>query len=459
VEEIAVIRACLARMPRQDPQATIDLSLQVLERLAKDDLVRRAALLHNLGWGYLTLGDAAAANRAFDDAQHAARASGSYYLAVMAVDARVSIACRQGRLREAATICRKGLDDMGEPVEETGQPLPISGALTISLGSIVLEQGDLQGAGRLLVEGLQRVRGTLEPGSWIRGYAALARFRQAQGDVAGALHLIEQIEKLWPEMESDTYAAALRVRVWLWQSQHDPQLLVRAERSAREVLPHFDDGKDIPACADEWRYARCMALVRLRIAQHRAQGQPDLGPVLNFLARQIRVNEDGGWNECVIELLILQALALDAQGNARHALDATGRALALAEPAGYLRIFVDEGPPVARLLYEAAARGVVPEYAGRLLAAFPAAEPPRDGLLRVADTGVEMVEPLSGRELEVLGLVAEGLSNREIAQRLVISPKTVKRHTSSIYGKLGVHSRTQAVAKARNLGILPLDRA
>lgn len=114
---------------------------------------------------------------------------------------------------------------------------------------------------------------------------------------------------------------------------------------------------------------------------------------------------------------------------------------------------------MARLLYDTAARGIVPEYAGRLLAAFPAAEPPRDGLLRVADTGVEMVEPLSGRELEVLGLVAEGLSNHEIAQTLVISPKTVKRHTSSIYGKLGVHSRTQAVAKARSLGILPLDRA
>jgi LuxR family maltose regulon positive regulatory protein len=185
--------------------------------------------------------------------------------------------------------------------------------------------------------------------------------------------------------------------------------------------------------------------------------------VLDFLERQLRVNEEGGWNECVIELLILQALALDAQGETHRALDGLQRALALAEPEGYLRIFVDEGPAMARLLYQAVERGIAPQYAGRLLAAFEGSRltsAPLSGL-KPATLGPEtqLVEPLSERELEVLGLIAEGLSNREIAHRLFISPKTVKRHTSSIYGKLGVHSRTQAVAKARTLGILLLDRA
>jgi LuxR family maltose regulon positive regulatory protein len=388
---------------------------------------------------------------------------------VLAADAEAIIACRQGRLREAAAICRKGLSDVVEPVEETGRPLPVSGALYISLGGILLEQGDLEGADRLLVEGLKRIKGTLELDVWSRGYAALSRLRQAQGDVGGALRLIEQIEKLWPEMESDTYAAALRVRLWLSQSQRDPALLARAARAARQVLPQFDNGKDTPACADEWRYARCMALVLLHIAQHRAQGQPDLRPVLDFLERQLRVNEEGGWNECVIELLILQALALDAQGETHRALDGLQRALALAEPEGYLRIFVDEGPAMARLLYQAVERGIAPQYAGRLLAAFEGSRFQVSSSrltsaslsgLKPATLGPEtqLVEPLSERELEVLGLIAEGLSNREIAQRLFISPKTVKRHTSSIYGKLGVHSRTQAVAKAQTLGILPFDR-
>jgi LuxR family maltose regulon positive regulatory protein len=462
-EEIAVIRASLARMPLHDPQATVALSLQVLEHLAEDALVRRATILYNLGWGQLRLGDTVAAGRAFDDALHAAQASGSYYFAVLATDAQAIIACRQGRLRAAAAICRQGLSDVVEPVEKTGRPLPVSGALYISLGGILLEQGDLEGADRLLAEGLRRAKGTLELDVWSRGYAALSRLRQVRGDVGGALRLIEQIEKLWPEMESDTYAAALRVRLWLAQSQRDTALLARAARAARQVLPHFDDGKDIPAYADEWRYARCMALVLLHIAQYRARGQPGLRPVLDFLERQLRVNEAGGWNECVIELLVLQALALDAQGETHRALDGLQRALALAEPEGYLRIFVDGGPAMARLLYQAVERGIAPQYAGRLLAAFEGSRltPASLSGMKSATLGPEaqLVEPLSERELEVLGLIAEGLSNREIAQRLFISPKTVKRHTSSVYGKLGVHSRTQAVAKARTLGVLPLDRA
>jgi LuxR family maltose regulon positive regulatory protein len=117
-----------------------------------------------------------------------------------------------------------------------------------------------------------------------------------------------------------------------------------------------------------------------------------------------------------------------------------------------VRVFIDKGQPMARLLYQAAERGIAPEYAGRLLAAFPAVE-----LVPTAPSrpSSEMIEPLSEREREVLLLVAEGLSNREIAQRLFLSLSTVKVHTYNIYGKLGVHSRTQAVAKARALGILP----
>jgi LuxR family maltose regulon positive regulatory protein len=131
------------------------------------------------------------------------------------------------------------------------------------------------------------------------------------------------------------------------------------------------------------------------------------------------------------------------------------RALALAEPEGYVRIFVDEGPPMAHLLYKAATRGIAPDYARRLLAAFPVAEPEKadPSKSQVPESG--MVEPLSERELEVLQLIAEGLTNREIAARLFLALNTVKSHSGNIYSKLGVHSRTQAVARARALGILP----
>jgi len=149
----------------------------------------------------------------------------------------------------------------------------------------------------------------------------------------------------------------------------------------------------------------------------------------------------------VIEYEILIALAAQALGQSEKAMQALERALALAEPEGFVRIFVDEGKPMARLLYEKAASRIKPEYVGRLLAAFATAAPP-------APKRVEMVEPLSERELEVLRLIAEGLSNEEIAQRLVLSLPTIKWHASNIYGKLGVKSRTEAVAKAKALGIL-----
>ena len=153
---------------------------------------------------------------------------------------------------------------------------------------------------------------------------------------------------------------------------------------------------------------------------------------------------------------MLQALALSQNpardqvwGDTDQALDTLSRALALAQPEGYVRMFVDEGAPMARLLYEAASRGITPEYAGRLLAAFPDVD-----AVQPKPSPTEMVEPLSARELEVLGLIAEGHSNQEIAAKLYLSLNTVKVHSSNIYGKLGVNSRTQAVAKAKTLDIL-----
>jgi len=113
---------------------------------------------------------------------------------------------------------------------------------------------------------------------------------------------------------------------------------------------------------------------------------------------------------------------------------------------------------MARLLYEAATRGIVPDYARRLLAAFPVAEPEQAGLSKTQSPESELVEPLSERELEVLQLIAEGLTNPEIATRLYLSLNTVKVHTRNIYGKLGVHSRTQAVACSQELGLLPRSR-
>jgi LuxR family maltose regulon positive regulatory protein len=179
--------------------------------------------------------------------------------------------------------------------------------------------------------------------------------------------------------------------------------------------------------------------------------------VLDFLERQIAFEEAAGFSGRVVDLLMLQALACDAVGQPKTALSALRHALQLAAPAGYVRSFLEEGAPMARLLHDLAADDDVPEetraYARSLLSAFEAALPPEEeGTAEPADA---LVEPLSERELEVLALIAEGLTNPEIAEHLYISIHTVKSHASNLYGKLLVSNRTQAVQKARLLGLLP----
>ena len=173
----------------------------------------------------------------------------------------------------------------------------------------------------------------------------------------------------------------------------------------------------------------------------------------------------------MIEILVLQAIAYHAQGDLPAALKPLQKALTLAEPEGYVRMFVDEGPPMAQLLLEAASRGFMPDYTGRLLAAFDAEQPssadeslptprcapgtPAKSPTRgVQGDGVPLTEPLSQRELEVLRLFKTELSGPEIARELVIALSTVRTHTKSIYNKLNVNNRRAAVKRAAELNLL-----
>jgi LuxR family maltose regulon positive regulatory protein len=148
-------------------------------------------------------------------------------------------------------------------------------------------------------------------------------------------------------------------------------------------------------------------------------------------------------------------LAFKAGDDTAQAMNALERALTLAEPGGFIRIFLDEGVPMARLLFEALSRGIASEYVRLLLAGFPVEEQGPSGAATSQSPDAALIDPLSERELEVLQLIAEGLTNQEIASRLVVSQNTVKVHTRNIHSKLGVHSRMQAVVKARALGVLP----
>ena len=188
-----------------------------------------------------------------------------------------------------------------------------------------------------------------------------------------------------------------------------------------------------------------------------AEGQAD--EAVQLLRRLLAQAEVGGWVGDVIEILALQALALQAQGASAEALSSLERALALAEPEGYVRIFVDEGAPMATLLAQSAARRRQSDrlvgYIEQLLSAFPEGQRQveQDGG-RTHDRSKGMVEPLSERELEVLRLLAAGLESPEIARELIIGVSTARSHIKNIYGKLGVHGRVQAIERARTLGLV-----
>jgi len=160
----------------------------------------------------------------------------------------------------------------------------------------------------------------------------------------------------------------------------------------------------------------------------------------------------------VIEILLLEALAMRERGDSEHAILALTKCLTLAEPEGYVRVFLDEGQPMQMLLAQwlaHASPGPVRDYAIRLLSHFDAEPHVVTASQEIASPAGNLVEPLSQRELEVLHLMALGRTNQEIAQQLIVAPGTIKAHTASIYRKLDVANRTEAVARARQLGILP----
>jgi LuxR family maltose regulon positive regulatory protein len=185
--------------------------------------------------------------------------------------------------------------------------------------------------------------------------------------------------------------------------------------------------------------------------------QKHLEETSRLLQRLFDVAEAGEFILRMIENLILQALTFQAYGDQTQAMNRLEKALTLAEPGGFIRIFVDEGPPIASLLFEALHRGIKPEYVSWLLKAFPTEVPEQVAISLTQDSQSGLLEPLSERELDVLRLIAEGLTNSEIATRLVLSIHTIKTHTRNIYGKLDAHNRTEAVAKARALGVLPFS--
>jgi LuxR family maltose regulon positive regulatory protein len=233
----------------------------------------------------------------------------------------------------------------------------------------------------------------------------------------------------------------MRARVWIAMGE-----LGEARAWARAEGLGVDDE---PTYLREYEL---VTLARLLLAEHGAgRGDGSLDDARALLDRLAEAAESGGRLGSAVEILVVQALAHEAASDLEAALASLGRALEIAEPEGFVRVFLDEGEPMAALLKQAAARDISKDYAAQLLARFDGQARPA---ARSTAAAQPLAEPISSRELEVLRLLADGLSNDQIAKRLFVALSTIKGHNMRIFNKLGVRRRTEAVARARELGLL-----
>jgi LuxR family maltose regulon positive regulatory protein len=318
----------------------------------------------------------------------------------------------------------------------------VVGWLLAVWGEVLAEWNDLDAARDRAERGAELTERGSDVAMIGMSYVCLTRVLFSAGDLAGAQEVLERLQRLSQESHIPPWLTSLtearQARIWLVQNKLDA-----VSQWIQERGPDADDDPTYQ------REAGHMVLARLMMAQ----GRQD--EALGLLQRLLESAQAGGRTSRVIELLNLQALAAQAGDEPTRALTSLERALSLAELGGFVRIFVDEGPPMARLLYQALDGGIAPDYTRRLLAAFPVVEPDKTASFSTKVAESELIEPLSEREIEVLRLIAEGLTNREIATRLFLSVNTVKAHSRNIYGKLGAHNRTEAAARAQALGIVP----
>jgi LuxR family maltose regulon positive regulatory protein len=453
--EVAAIRSALAGY-RQDSAKAIELAHQALEHLPEGDHFLRGRLAYNLGWAYLSRGDLPTASQKLREAATFSLSEGDLSTASFALNALGAELEAQGRLREAASCYREVI----QAVQKDGRPLPVAvaGGAYVRLGGILYEWNQLHESAQCANQGIELNRPFQMSGVMFIGCVVLANILRARGDLTGAIDSLQNAETV--VRSGGIHQATLRM---VEAARAQLRLAQRNIADAAQWAIAYERDLNFPAGGD-WPDARqlspifdyeCLTLARVRMAQARWD------EALSLLTQLQPIVEVSARKTSLIELLALRALALQTQAKSAESVAALERALTLAEPEGYIRTFVDEGEPMRLLLADCRPqfekRGShLTAHVEKLLAAFPAARStPRDPQISHSPSAiVNLVEPLSERELEVLRLIGDGLSNHEIAAKLVIGLGTVKTHVNNIFGKLAVKSRTQAVARARELNLL-----
>jgi len=435
--QIATLRAWNARRQRDNALA-IELLQEAVDLLGDGNPWARTFADLNLGLAYMDDGELVKAVDSLRNAVSLGNTSENELASLIATSQLAAVLILQGRLHEAEKLCRRTIRDQ---LARHERPPPILCTIYLRLGWVLAEWNDIDGFYANLSQSVILADEI--------GYDSVVRV--ASWSMAWEKQLLAEQDTV---IEFSEDVAAIIDRVFAIETDvngtpHSPEGdadISTIETQLTEVYLEDDAYFEIwPGYSD---HARAEKLVE----EGREEEALDL---LERIYESAQAVEGIG---LMIEARSLEARIYQAQGDVDNALNALEDALALGEPEGYIRTFVDRGEPMAQLLYQAAARGIMPAYTANLLAAF--GEQAKDDTLPSADARTiefspsSLVEPLSKRELEVLELIAQGLSNREISESLVLALSTVKGHNQNIYGKLQAQRRTEAIARARELGLL-----
>jgi LuxR family maltose regulon positive regulatory protein len=426
IGRIAAIRATVAANQHQI-ETIVAQSRRALEYLHPNNLAFRTSTTCKLGYAYQLQGDRAGAREAYTEVISVGQASGNVVFTILATIGLGSLQEGANRLDLAEQTYRNVLQLFND------QPLPFAGEAYLGLARIFYEWNDLEAAQQYAQQSIQLAQLIENADRVVACELFLARLKLAQGDVAGAAVILAKAGQI--------------------AHQHNFVLRI-PEIAAAQVLTLLHQGNLAAAAKLAQAHELPISQARVRLTQG------DASAALAVLEPMRQQAEAKGWEDEQLKVMVLQAIAHYTHGDKDKAKDkAVGllrEALAMATAGGFIRTFIDEGTAMAQLLSEAASHEGMPGYACKLLAAFEIEKKNSEdpSALTPASTAQLLNEPLSQRELEVLRLIAQGLSNQEIGERLFVALTTVKGHNQKIFGKLQVQRRTEAVARAQALGLL-----
>jgi len=442
---IAIARAYLAQALGNITD-TIKHASQALSLLAVSDHISRGPASALLGLAYWSKGELEPAYKYLAEGMASLQKAGNMVFAISGTFGLADIRIMQGRLLEAISLYKetlKRVKDYGEPV------LQGTAELYLGLSELYREQDDLSASIQHLEKSEQLGEQAGLPNWPYRFRLGQARLKQTLGEFDRALELLDEAEQFYyrgplPDLQT---VAGLKARLWIRQGNLNK--VISWIESENLTL------KDRPAVLKEFNQ---ITLVRTYIAQYKAQFKNDqhdhtMQDVQQFIQQLLIAAKEGERAGSLIELFILQALCLQAQDEPSHAIESLQQALMLAEPESYIRIFVDEGSDMFDLLSLAESKGITPIYVRKLLCAFDS-DVQENRQTIVSSVANIPNDPLSKRELKVLQLIAQGLSNREIGERLFLALDTIKGHNRRIFSKLQAKNRTEAIARAKSLDIL-----